>query len=161
MLGGLDAKVRVCAALDDGEEGLGVSVQGLRLPEALVIALKPALREAEGFGRILAVCVSGAAFVQGHHYVCAYDTLGVYVVFRREEVAGAVYVRLELAAFLRNLADAAEAEYLEAAAVCEDGAVPAFKLVEAAGTEVQVIGVAENDLRLDVFLKVPVVNTFH
>ena len=57
------------------------------------------------------------------------------------------------------------AEYLESTAVGEDGAVPVFEFVQSAccpervkaGTEIKVIGVAEYDFGVDIFLEVPVV----
>ena len=60
-----------------------------------------------------------------------------------------------------QLAVLGQREDLETAAVGQDGAVPAVELVQAtctlndvhAGTQVQVIGVAQDDLRLDVLAK--------
>ena len=68
----------------------------------------------------------------------------------------AVYVGTELAPFLPQLPDAREREYLEAAAVREDGALPAVEAVQASRgpehlqprAQVEVIGVAQYDLRL-------------
>ena len=66
-------------------------------------------------------------------------------------------MRLEGDAFLFHLANAREREYLEPSAVGEDGTVPAVELMQAShsfqhvesGTEVEVVGVAEDDLSLD------------
>lgn len=64
-------------------------------------------------------------------------------------------MRAEGDPFFGDLAHLTEAEYLEAAAVGKDGLLPVHELVKAsgfldqivAGTEEQVIGIAENDLR--------------
>jgi hypothetical protein len=76
---------------------------------------------------------------------------------------------LEGASFRGKLTDGAEAEHLESAAVCEDGTVPAFETVKSAGllqyiqsrAEVQVIGIAEDNLCLHVILQVFMINPFH
>ena len=68
-------------------------------------------------------------------------------------------MRPELDAVLIYLPALGEAEHLVAAAVGEDGLIPANELVKAAaardqlvaGTQHQVIGVAENDARADLF----------
>ena len=73
----------------------------------------------------------------------------------------AVDVRAELGTLLAQLADAGEGEHLETTAVGQHRAVEAVELVQAARllqhvearTEVQVVGVAQNDLRLDVVLQ--------
>ena len=70
----------------------------------------------------------------------------------------AVEVRGKGHALLGDLAQLCEAEHLESAAVGEDGAVPAGELVQTAhlchqlvaGTQMQMVGVAEHDLRTDV-----------
>ena len=69
-------------------------------------------------------------------------------------MARAVDVAAEVGALLGELAVVAEAENLEAAAVGEDGAVPAVELVQSArpgdyvhpGTQIQVVGVAQDYL---------------
>ena len=68
-------------------------------------------------------------------------------------------MRLEVDTFLLNLAQRGQGEYLESAAVGEDGTVPAHELVQAAqipdhiiaGTQMQMIGVAEFHLTFEVF----------
>ena len=79
---------------------------------------------------------------------------------------GTVAVGGEPAAFGRELADGRQGEDLEAAAVRQDGPVPMFEFVQSAGlservqagTEIEMIGVPEDDLRLDVLLQVPVIH---
>ena len=74
----------------------------------------------------------------------------------------AVDMALESASFRSEFAYGAQAEYLESAAVGEDGAVPVLELVQAAGlpediqpgTEIEMICIAEDDLGFDIFLKV-------
>ena len=77
----------------------------------------------------------------------------------RERGAAAVEMRLELDARLVDHAPARQAEDLVAAAVGEDRPRPADEAVQAAaprdqlvaGPQQQVIGVAEDDLRADLF----------
>ena len=68
-------------------------------------------------------------------------------------------MRVERYAFLGNVAQLGKAEHLKSAAVGQDRAVPAGKLVQAAhigndlitGTQVEMIGVAQHDLCADFF----------
>ena len=82
--------------------------------------------------------------------------LNFHDLFRGKEVVRAVQVRLETHAVCGDFVAVAEAEDLKAAAVGEDRPRPVHKGVEAPhpvnelvpGTQVEVIGIAEDDLRL-------------
>ena len=95
------------------------------------------------------------AFVEHHRDVRAEHALDFHGFLRPEKQQRAVQVRTELDAVLLDLADFREAENLEAAAVGQNRPVPIHELVQPAGgaddveagPDVQVIGVAENDLR--------------
>ena len=131
--------------------------------------LQPALRQPKGLRGIAVVGVTRAAFVQGHDDIGPDDALGVHVVLRGKSVARTVDVRGEPAPFFGKLADGGQGKDLEAAAVREDGTVPMLELVQPAGlaegvqagTEVEVVGVAEDDLGLDVLLQILVVHALH
>ena len=79
-----------------------------------------------------------------------------------------VDVRLEDAAFFGELAALGQREHLEAAAVGQDGPVPRGEGVEAArtaqdvqaGPQVEVVGIAQDDLGVYVFSQVLVVDAF-
>ena len=166
VVGRLPAQVGIDAALQDGEKGLRVAVERLRLAEAFRVALQPGLREIETLARVGVVGVAGAALVQRHHDVGADDALRVHVVLRGEDVARAVDVALEGATFRGQFADRAEREHLETAAVREDGPIPRLEGVQAAcGTQgvepraqVEVVGVAQDDLGADVLPQVAVID---
>src|SRR5258705_7262436 len=95
------------------------------------------------------------ALVEDHRDVGAQARLDVRRAFRRQQVWRAVEVRPELRALFRNLAPLRETEHLVAAAVGQHGMRPADEAVQApapgdqlvAGTQIQVIGVAEDHLR--------------
>ena len=79
----------------------------------------------------------------------------------------AVDVRAERAALGRKLAAVSQGKYLESAAVGQYRAVPSGEPVQTsghaqglqAGTQIQMIGIAQNDLRSDVAFQVPVIYT--
>ena len=83
-----------------------------------------------------------------------------------EAVARAVDVALEGATLWGQFADGAQGEHLESPAVREDGTVPGLEFVQAAGrfqrvqagTQVEVVGVAQDDLRADVLFEVAVID---
>ena len=114
--------------------------------------------------RLLGVGIVGGAggtLVESHHDVGADGTLNVYHLLGREEMLAAVDVGAKLAALLAQLAYAGEAEHLEAAAVGEHRAVEAVEPVEAAGlaeylsagAQIEMVGIAQDYLRLDIILK--------
>ena len=166
MVHRLAAQVGIDAALDDREEGLGIAVERLRLAEMLRETLQPAFREVEALAGVGVVGVARAALVERHADVGTDDALRVHVVLRRELVPRAVDVAPEGAALRGELADGAQREHLEAAAVREDRPVPGLEAVQAArgaervqaGTQVEMVGVAQDDLRPDVFAQVPVID---
>ncbi len=76
--------------------------------------------------------VVGRALVQGHEDVHAEGELDLDRLLRRQDVAGAVQVRLERDAFLADATQRGQAEDLEAAAVGQDGPIPPHESVQAA-----------------------------
>ena len=165
-LGGFAAEMGIHAALDDAEEGLGLSAQ-LGVPGNLMGvgaevsegASGPEVCDAEGFaGAFFGGGIFGA-LVEGHADVGTEGELDVDGVFGGEEMAGAVEVRAEADAFVGEFAQAGEGEDLESAGVGEQGAGPGDEAMESAegadafmaGAEIEVIGVAEDDLRAEVF----------
>ncbi len=168
MFHGPFPEVRVHAALDYGEHYLLISVQGLCFVKVLCKALQPALGKFQGLCGITFVGVSGAALVKGHHDIGTYNTLCVNVVFRGEDVLGAVYVGGKLAAFLREFTDGGKGKDLESAAVREDGPVPVLEFMEPSGfsegvqsgPKIKVIGVSKDDLGFYIGLQIPVIDAF-
>ena len=81
----------------------------------------------------------------------------------------AVDVALEGTALFRQLANAGKGEHLEASAIGQDGAVPTAESVQTAGffqylcawSEIEVIGVAQNDLCLNLFFEVADIDALH
>ena len=136
------------------------------MPDA---ALEPALGQAQRLFGVAVVGVAGAAFIERHDDVGADDPLRIDVVFRRENVPGAVDVRLEDAALFGEFPALGEREDLEAAAVGQDGPVPRGEGVEAAGpaqdveagAQVEMVCVAQDDLGLDVFFEFFMENALH
>ena len=95
------------------------------------------------------------ALIEGHADVRAQRNLHIHRVLGREEMAAAIEMRAEPHALIRNLAQLREAEDLKAAGVGEHGARPADEPMQSAHApdrlvpraQIEVIGVAENDLR--------------
>ena len=95
------------------------------------------------------------ALVEHHQDVAAEGELDVDGGFGREGVEVAIEVRLEDDAVLGDLAQAAQAEDLEAAGIGEDGVGPGHEAVQSAqfadefvaGAEEEMVGVGEKDLR--------------
>jgi len=169
VLGALRAQVAVGATLHDGVEGLVVAVAGLCLAEALHAAIEPVMGEGEALAGIVVGRRAWGTFVEGHDDICADGALDVDDAFGGEEMLRAVDMAAELAAFLAQLTNAREREYLEAAAVGEHGALEAVELVQAAGSlkhagagaQVEVVGVTQNDLGVDVLVEVAQLHALH
>ena len=158
VFGRLTAEVGIFAALDDGEEALVVAVEGLGGVEAVDAAVEPAVGELHGVFGVAVVGLAGSALVEGHDDVGSDDTLNVHYPFGGEEVAAAVDVGAEGAALVGDFAVFGKRENLKAAAVGEQRAFPTVEAVEATGsaedvetgTQVEMVGVAEYDLGVDV-----------
>ena len=81
---------------------------------------------------------------------------------------GAVDMGSEAAPFRSQFPDGGQGEDLETAAVREDGTVPMLELMQAAclaegvqtGTEVQMVRVAQDDLRLHILFQVLMIDAF-
>ena len=77
---------------------------------------------------------------------------------RREQMRVAVEMRAEQHALFGDLAQAVQTEDLESAGIGEDRPRPGHELVQSAepadgfvpGTQIEMIGVAENDLRVEI-----------
>jgi len=165
-LGALAAEVAVHAALHDTEEGLRAAAQ-LIVPrdfmpmgaEAIQRALCPGHGQPQAFLGSSPVGGVFGALVEGHGDVGAKGDLHVHGVLGGEEVAAAVQVRAETDALVGDLAELAEREDLKAAGIREQGARPTDEFVQAAhaadglvaGAQVEVIGVAQDDLRAEGF----------
>jgi len=154
--GAFAAQMGKSGALNDGEEMaafFGLAEFG---PD-IAAGFGPAEGAVDGGADIFLFRGPGRAFVEDHGNVRAEGSLDVHALAGAEENFGAVEVGAKGDAVVGDFAEFGEAENLEAAAVGEDGAVPAHELMEAAefaneagaGAEVEVVGVAENDLCAD------------
>ena len=118
-------------------------------------ALGPAQRQRQrALGRLTGGGIR-QTFVERHRDVGAERALDVDDRLRRQEARRAVEGRAELDAVVAELADLREAEDLEAAGIGQDGAAPSHEAMESAevahdvgaGTQQEMIGIAEHDLR--------------
>ena len=150
------------AALVDAEQqlvGVGGPALGLAAGQLGLAAGQPADGPlAAGLG----VAVLGGVFdalVKGHGDGGAEVCLDADALLGAHEDAPPVQVGGEGDPLLGDLAQLGQAEHLEAAAVGQDGAVPAGELVQPAQVghqlvpraQVEVVGVAEHDLGADLF----------
>jgi hypothetical protein len=130
--------------------------------EMIERAARPGHGEAEAFFSACTCSRILGALVEGHDYVGAESDLNVDGVLGSEEVRAAVEVRAELDAIVSNFAERAKREDLEAAGVSKEGARPTHEFVKAAhaadglvaGTEIEVVGVAEDDFCAERFERV-------
>ena len=95
-------------------------------------------------------------FIETHRDIRTERALNLHRFFRPEKQFGTIEVRTEFHTVRLHFADLGEAEDLEPAAVGEDGLLPIHEGVQAAGelddvhagADVEMIGVAEDDLRI-------------
>ena len=131
----------------------------LMCAEVIERAPRPGHREAKAFFGARAIGGIFGALVEGHADVGAEGDLDIHGVLGGEEVAAAVEMGAEAHAFVGDFAQVGEAEDLKAAGVSEHGAGPADEAVQAAdaaddfvaGAEIEMVGVAEDDLRAQRF----------
>ena len=133
---------------------VGPRPRSSRMPRTAA-PIQPAQRPLHPLARELVRRLARHHVVERHGDVGAEGALDLHRALGRERARGAVHVALELDAVLLDPPQPLEREDLEAAGVGEHRPVPGGEAVEPAharddvlaGAEVQVIGVAEDDLR--------------
>ena len=98
------------------------------------------------------------ALIKGHGDGRAQICLDLHTLLRAHKDAVTIQMRGEGHALLGDLTQLCQTEHLKSAAVGQDRPVPAGKLVQAAhiryqlvaGTQMQMVGVAQHDLRADI-----------
>jgi hypothetical protein len=146
--GAFFAEMWVDAALDDAEDHLA---GGARLFAAFGGPTHSAFDGGAKFTRGAGV---RRAIVEDHRYIGAEFALNLHRFFRAQEQERAIEMRTEFDAVSFDFADSGEAEDLEAAAVGQDRELPIDEVVKATcgaddvhpGTDMEMIGVAEDDL---------------
>ena len=167
VLGSFAAQVLISTALYDGEQRLLIAVERFCLIEPLDATVKPALGQPQRLLGILVVALSWRTFVKGHHDVGANDALSIHHVLRGEDMLGTVDVATEFASFLAELADACQGKYLKTAGVSQYRTVPGIELMKTAclakcvksGAQIKMVGVAQDNLGLDLLTEFSEVNT--
>ena len=155
--GAFFAEVGVGGALDDSKNERA-SLGGLCIPPGAA-AFRPGEGEVKALVGIRMAAGMRGAFVEQHDDVRAQVALDFHRGLGADEGRGAVEVVLETDAFGGDFAELREGENLVAATVREDRAVPAHEAVKAAEAgdeffaraDMEVVGVAEDDLRAEGF----------
>ena len=165
-LGAFATQIAVNTALDDAEEAL-CSLAEFAMPrdfvpmgaEVIEGAARPVHGEAEAFAGAIAIGRVFGALVESHADVGAESYLHLHGVLGRKEVTAAIQMRTEAHTFIGDLAQLRQAVNLEATGVGEHGVRPTDELMQAAhaadglvaGAEIEMIGIAEDDLRAEGF----------
>ena len=132
-------------------------------------AIQPPVRAIHRVFRVFLIRRTRTALVERHHDVRAYLALDIHHAFRRKEQLPSVDMTAKPYALFGHLADIRQAEHLKTAAVRQYRPRPTFKPVQSAGLtknlrprpQIEMIGVAQDDLRLDVFLQLLALHTLH
>ena len=140
---------------------LAVAIEVGRTIEALNTTIEPTVGTLHGFLRILAVSRARTALVESHDDIRTYLALDIHDVLRGEHEFASVDMRGELHTLFGHLAYIGEGEYLKTSRVGEDRTCPSLETMQTTSlvknlrtrTEIKVIGVAENDLRLDILFE--------
>ena len=148
---------------------LPVAVEVGSTVEAGNTTVEPTMRTLHGRFGIRLVRRTRTTLIKRHHDVRAYLSLYIHHALGGKQQFAAVDMAGELHAFLCHLADVGEGEYLVAAGVGKYGSCPSLEAVQPtrlvqdlrARAEVEVVGVAEDDLRLDIVLKVAPLYALH
>ena len=145
------AQFFVHASLDDAEQRVAVA----EAVERIARAPRPAFRQPHRLRGFLDARGPGRAFVENHHNIGVERRLNLHRGFRRQHQARAVDGAGETHALLADLAERAEAEYLEPSGIGEDGFVPGHESVQTpmrghdfqSRPQPQVEGIAQANLR--------------
>ena len=122
-------------------------------------ALCPARRARCGMVGVLIVCRIGDAFIESHSDIAPQILLRMNGNLRREELLRSIEEGTEVHALLCDLAHSSQREDLKAAAVRQYSLRPVHETMQLAslfdqlraGTQEQMVGIREDDLRAHVF----------
>ena len=122
-----------------------------------------------GLLRILTVSGARATFIKCHHDVSTYLALDIHHVLGGEHQFTTINMGRELHAFFGHFANIGEGEYLKTARIGQYGACPSLKTMQSARfvqdlgawSQIQVIGVTQNDLGINIFFKEGALHSFH
>ena len=143
----------VHAALDDAKQcRRAVAMSDLG-------ALGPTQRQLHRAARDVLVSRIGRALIEDHHDIRAQVTLDLHGLFRPHEHLGAIDRRREVDALLLDLAHRSQTEHLKTTGIGKDRPLPLHEVVQVAvaldhlgaGSQPEVKGVAQDDLRTDRF----------
>ena len=162
-------EILIGTTLHDGEETLFIAIEWLRLTESLHTAFEPALCQSQTLLCVLVITLSWRTLVEGHHDVCSDDALRIHHVLRGKDVLRTVDMATELTTFLMEFTDACQRKYLKTSAVSQYRTIPGIELMQSAcltkdvksWTEIEMIGITKNDLRLDLFSQFGEMDTLH
>lgn len=155
LFGAFCAQVVKHAALNDRKQRLAVPIERRHGCKRILAPRRPSHGQAVGALGILVCARVRRAFIENHTDIAAEFFLNLNYVFGPEEMLGAVDVRGEHHAVVVEFAQLRETEDLITAAVGEHWPLPTDKPVQpagfvddfGAGPQIQMIGVAEDDLR--------------
>ena len=163
------AQFRVGAALYNREKGLLITVHGVRIVKSFDAARQPAVGEFHRLFGIIPFAGVRRTLVESHNDIGANHTLYIHHTFRGKVVFGAIDMALKRDAFFFDLAPVRQRMHLVSAAIRQDRPLPAVELMQSAcflqhlqsGPQVQVVGIAEAYLRLDVVAEFVLVYGFY
>ncbi len=143
-------QIGVDSALNDTEEQLTGSER------LLAAAFGPAEGFVDGFRSVVVCCGIRDAFIETHHDIRAEDALRPERFCGTQEELFPIDMGLESDAIGLDFAEFAERKDLKAAGIGQDGTIPSHKRVQTtavlhnfvAGPQEQVVGIAENDIDL-------------
>ena len=157
----LDTELIECTALIDAEEqlilidGIGEAVEPLHF---VLTAFEPAHGACAGTCGIVIGSGILNAFIECHGDGRTEIRLDTHALLGAHEDFLAVVMRIEVDAFLLNLTQLCEGKDLKSAAVGKNGTLPVHELMKAAhladdviaGTQVEMVGIAQLDLTLEI-----------
>ncbi|MPN00186.1 hypothetical protein SDC9_147380 [bioreactor metagenome] len=165
----LFTQIFIHAPLHYRKKALFVAVERLCLMKMIIASLEPLMCQLHAFLGIFPVGRIRSAFIKGHHDVGADYALHVHHVLRCELVPATINMRLKNHSLIGNFSDLGKRIHLISTTVGQYGPVPTVESVQTTGllqnpgtgSEIQVIGVAQNDLRFDVVAQLIESDTFH
>lgn len=139
-----------------------MTVERLGFAYTVDATVEPCIGDGQTIGSIFFIAGVRRAFVERHDDVGTDDTLNVHYVFGSEHVVGAIDMRFEFDTFRVDFPVGREAVNLVATAIGQYRFVPSIEAMQAtclvddvgAGSKVEVVGIAQNDLSFDILIQV-------
>ena len=146
-----------------------ITILWLCFIETLQATVQPTMSQFHRLLGILKVCCPRSTLIKCHHNIRSDSPFNVHYPFWCKQMLGTINMRTELYTFFTHLADTRQGEYLKSTTVGQHRTIKAIEFMQPASlfnhiqswSQIQMISISQNNLRLNIILYFMQMNPFH